>query len=162
MASRPTKRNKPLKRFKVRYGRVVLMETVVEAESADEVRDEGLPGVFDGIPTELIGRHVDDVQDCEQVWEVTEAERPAEGGQAVPPDGLNAKAERKAMESVRDSIIGLLERDDVAQEALAAVDAVLGSRGPEGWAEDARMGAVAKAMGHFIAVVKSRAARRND
>jgi len=65
---------KPLRKFRVRYARVVLMEAIIEARSAEEVRDEGLPGVFDGIPTEMIGRHVDDVQDHEFVWEVTEAD----------------------------------------------------------------------------------------
>jgi hypothetical protein len=71
MGSKTAKHEKPLNRFKVRYARVVLMETVVEAESEDDVRDEGLPGVFHGIPTEMVGRHVDDVQDYEHVWEVT-------------------------------------------------------------------------------------------
>ena len=37
------------------------METTVEARSEDEVRDEGLPGVFDGIPTEMVGKHIDDI-----------------------------------------------------------------------------------------------------
>jgi hypothetical protein len=66
-----SRKPRPKRRFKVRYARVVLMETVVEAESEDDVRDEGLPGVFHGIPTEMIGKHVDDVQDYEHVWEVT-------------------------------------------------------------------------------------------
>lgn len=63
-----------MRRFKVRYARIVLMEATVEARSEDEVRDEGLPGVFDGIPTEMVGKHIDDVQDYEHVWEVKEAE----------------------------------------------------------------------------------------
>jgi len=61
-------------RFRVRYARVVLMETTVEARSADEVRDEGLPGVFHGIPLEMMGRHIKDVQDYEHVWEIAPAQ----------------------------------------------------------------------------------------
>lgn len=83
------------RRFRVRYARIVLMQAVVEAKSADEVRDEGLPGVYDGIPTEMVGRHVDDVQDYEHVWEVEPAEADAgrDSGQAAPmTDGEYARA----------------------------------------------------------------------
>ena len=72
MGNKKAKRGNPLKKFRVKYARIVLMETTVEAHSADDVRDEGLPGVFDGIPTEMVGKYVKDVQDHEFVWEVSE------------------------------------------------------------------------------------------
>lgn len=86
MEGKPARKGRAKRRFKVRYARIVLMETVVEAKSEGDVRDEGLPGVFDGIPTGLVGPHVDDVQDYEHVWEVKPAEADAgrRRGQAAP------------------------------------------------------------------------------
>lgn len=65
-------------RYKVRYARLVIMETVVEAvpktdnpdEPADFLDDGRLPGVFHGIPNQKIGSHIQDVQDYEHVWSV--------------------------------------------------------------------------------------------
>ena len=73
MGRKSNKRNEAPRRFKVRYGRTGVMEAVVEAKSADEVSDEGLPGVFAGIPAGMIGTHVRDVRDDEFTWDVTEA-----------------------------------------------------------------------------------------
>jgi hypothetical protein len=62
----------PMRKFRVKYANLVVMETVVEARSADEVRDAGLPGAFDGIPTEMIGKHVEDVRYHGSAWDVSE------------------------------------------------------------------------------------------
>ena len=62
---------KGLKKFHVRYARVVIMETDVESQSEEDVRDSGLPGVYDGIPTDMIPSHVEDVVDHEWIWEVS-------------------------------------------------------------------------------------------
>ena len=64
---------KGLKTFRVRYARVVIMETDVEAESEEDVKDSGLPGVYEGIPIESVPPHVEDVQDYEHIWEIEEA-----------------------------------------------------------------------------------------
>ena len=72
----------PQLRYKVRYARVVIMETEIMAtpskenpdEPADLLDDGRLPGVFDGIPTRKIGSHVVDVQDYEHIWEVEPCE----------------------------------------------------------------------------------------
>ena len=68
----------PPRRFRVRYARIVLMETTVEARSPEEVRDEALPGVFDGVPEGMVGKHVLDIQDYEFTWQVREADGPGE------------------------------------------------------------------------------------
>ena len=62
---------KGLKKFRVRYARVVIMETDVEAESEEDVKDSGLPEVYEGIPTEMIPSHVDDIVDYEHIWEIS-------------------------------------------------------------------------------------------
>lgn len=95
MEGKPARKGRRDRRFKVRYARIVLMQAVVEAKSEGDVRDEGLPGVFDGIPDGLVGPHVDDVQDYEHVWEVKPAEADAgrEDVQAAPmTDGEYARA----------------------------------------------------------------------
>ena len=64
--------------YKVRYARLVIMETVVEAvpkkgspnEPAKFLDDGRLPGVFHGISDKKIGSHIKDIQDYEQIWEV--------------------------------------------------------------------------------------------
>lgn len=62
-----------MKKFRVRYARIVVLETVVEAESEGQVKDDGrLPSVYDGIPTEMIPAAVDSVDDYEFIWEVDE------------------------------------------------------------------------------------------
>jgi hypothetical protein len=61
-----------LKNFRVRYARIVIMETVVRRKSLADVYDIDLPGVYDGISADLIGEHVEDIQDYEHVWEITE------------------------------------------------------------------------------------------
>lgn len=54
-------------RFKVTWARVVIMETVVDADSADDIVDDGtLPPVYPhGRPA-----HVRDVVDDEHIWEI--------------------------------------------------------------------------------------------
>ena len=62
-----------MKKFRVRYARIVVLESVVEAESEDRVKDDGrLPSVYDDIPTETIPAAVDSVDDYEFIWEVEE------------------------------------------------------------------------------------------
>ena len=62
---------KGLKKFRVRYARVVIMETDVESENEEDVNDSGLPGVYEGIPTERIPSHVEDIVDYEHIWEIS-------------------------------------------------------------------------------------------
>lgn len=57
-------------KFTVRYARVVIMETEVEADCEDDVKDEGLPSVYG----EEIPDHVEEVVDYEEIWEVTPAD----------------------------------------------------------------------------------------
>lgn len=59
-----------MQRFKVRYARTVIMETVIERPDEDAVVDDGsLPGVYpDGF---MPPAHVVDIQDDENVWSVT-------------------------------------------------------------------------------------------
>ncbi len=59
---------KGIKKFRVRYARIVIMETDVEARSEGEVKDTGFPGVYDGI--DKIPRHVREVLGYDQIWDV--------------------------------------------------------------------------------------------
>lgn len=71
------------RRYKVRYARLVIMETIVEAvpsksdpdEPRDYLDDGRLPSVFAGIAVKDIGTHVTGVQDYEPIWEVQPCER---------------------------------------------------------------------------------------
>ena len=64
------------RRYKVRYARLVIMETEVDALPAKDNPDEPakflddgrLPGVFHGIPNRNIGSHIKNVQDYDQIW----------------------------------------------------------------------------------------------
>lgn len=66
------------RRYKVRYARLVIMETDVDALPAKDNPDEPakflddgrLPGVFHDILNRKIGGHIKDVQDYEHIWEV--------------------------------------------------------------------------------------------
>ena len=61
-------------KFRVRYARAVYLETIVDAESVEDVRDDGkLPSVYTNIPTEMIPSAVNSVEDYEGCWEVTPA-----------------------------------------------------------------------------------------
>ena len=70
------------RRYKVRYARLVIMETEVTAvpkqgnpdEPAKFLDDGRLPGVFDGIPDENTGSHIVEVQDYEHIWSVKPVE----------------------------------------------------------------------------------------
>ena len=93
MGNKKAKQGNPPRKFRVKYARIVLMEAVVKARSADDVKDDGLPGVFDGIPTEMVGKHVKDVQDHEFVWEVAEAGRQEEAGRKAAIRGAIDKGE---------------------------------------------------------------------
>ena len=58
----------------MRYARVVLLETTVQAATEDDIKDDGtLPDVYDGIPIESLPPHVEDVQDYEHIWNIEEA-----------------------------------------------------------------------------------------
>jgi hypothetical protein len=59
--------------FKVRYARLVIMETFVLARDEHEVARMPLPEPYDGIPTDDVPPEVQDVIDHEHTWEVTEA-----------------------------------------------------------------------------------------
>ncbi len=59
---------KGIKKFRVRYARIVIMETDVEARREREVKDTGLPGVFEGI--DKIPPHVREVLAHDQIWDV--------------------------------------------------------------------------------------------
>ena len=70
------------RRYKVRYARLVIMETEVEAvpkkgnpdEPVKFLDDGRLPGVFHGIPARNLGSHIVEVQDYEQIWSVEPVE----------------------------------------------------------------------------------------
>jgi len=100
-----TAEQKTTRRFRVRYARIVLMETTVEATSEEGVKDDGLPGVFDGIPEEMVGKHVLDIQDYEFTWEVREADGPSEErsrrGRQSPGRTERVTAKREAAECTR-------------------------------------------------------------
>ena len=82
-------------KFRVRYARVVIMETIVEAPTEGEVQDEGLPGVYQGIsdgpdeyvPQELLPAHVCEIQDQDFIWEVTPVN---EDGDGLTGDAIDA------------------------------------------------------------------------
>ena len=57
-------------KFLVQYARVVIMETEVEADCEKEVRDENLPGVYEGLAAELIPDQVREIRDEEFIWTV--------------------------------------------------------------------------------------------
>jgi hypothetical protein len=67
------------RRYKVRYARLVTMETEVVAtpskhdpdEPAKFLDDGRLPDVFHGVPTSKVGSHIKDVQDYDPIWIVT-------------------------------------------------------------------------------------------
>ena len=61
-----------LNRFRVRYARIVVMETDVLAASADDIAHMALPGVYEGVPTDHIPSHVQDVTKYDPVWEFRE------------------------------------------------------------------------------------------
>jgi len=75
------------RRYKVRYARVVIMETEIDAvpdksnpdEPADFLDDGRLPGVFHGIPDRKIGSHIVGTEDYEHIWEV----EPVDAGATV-------------------------------------------------------------------------------
>lgn len=61
-------------KFRVRYARTVYLETIVEADSEDEIKDDGsLPSVYTDIPTEMIPAAVNRVEDYDWCWEVNPA-----------------------------------------------------------------------------------------
>jgi len=65
--------NHDLSRFHVRYSRIVIMETEVLAESAEEIVHMPLPGVYAGISADKVPPHVKDVQDYDHVWDIEPA-----------------------------------------------------------------------------------------
>ena len=78
MSTKPMKTTLKTRRYKVRYARLVVMQTVIAAvpangnpdEPKDLLDDGRLPGIFHGIPTRSIGSHIKEVQKYPQVWMV--------------------------------------------------------------------------------------------
>lgn len=68
------KRTKSKRLFRIRYARVVIMETTVKAANRKAAAVARLPGVFEGIPTEAIGSHIEEVVDYEPIFELKELE----------------------------------------------------------------------------------------
>ena len=68
---RPIRERTPIEMntYNVRYARVVIMETEVQAESRDDVYGLSLPGVYEGI--ENIPPQMMDIVDYDVIWEVT-------------------------------------------------------------------------------------------
>jgi len=60
-----------LQEFRVRYARVVIMETTVLSENEDDIIAMPLPDVFEGIPKDMIASHVQEVVDYEEIWQVS-------------------------------------------------------------------------------------------
>jgi len=55
-------------RYTVTYARTVVMQTIIEADSPENIADDGtLPEVYDGLD---IPPHVQDVTDDAYVWDV--------------------------------------------------------------------------------------------
>lgn len=66
-------RQQVLQRFRVRYARVVIMETIVEALDENDVCDDGtLPSVYKGMSSDAIPSHVESIVDYDAIWEVEE------------------------------------------------------------------------------------------
>jgi hypothetical protein len=61
-------------KFCVRYARIVYFETIVEAQSENEIRDDGsLPSVYTRVPLRMIPPAVDRIEVDDRCWEVKPA-----------------------------------------------------------------------------------------
>jgi hypothetical protein len=61
-------------KFRVRYARIVYFETIVEAQSENEIKDDGsLPSVYTRVPLRMIPPAVNRIEVYDRCWEVKPA-----------------------------------------------------------------------------------------
>jgi hypothetical protein len=61
-----------LRRFRVRYAWLVTIETDMLPASEEDIARMPLPGVYEGVPSDHVPNHVQNVTDCDAVWEIGE------------------------------------------------------------------------------------------